>query len=511
MANISFIIGVVGNIVSILVFISPVGTFKRVVKKKSTENFKSIPYVATLLSTSLWTFYGVLKPGGLLVATVNGAGAVLQTIYVILFLIYAPKDTKIKTLKLVVAMDVAFLGAVVAVTLFVLHGSQRVLVVGFLCAGLTLGMYGSPMAAMRTVILTKSVEFMPFFLSFFLFLNGGVWTLYSVLVRDFFIGVPNAIGFVLGSVQLILYAAYRKEKPASAKQPSAEEEEEEEKGSAHLVEMGVYESSETQKEKSLTKGRSLPKPAVSRQLSLQRILKTYSLIPYDQIQTFARIVKRGSTEEFEGLPYVCTFLSSSLWTYYGVTKPGAYLIATVNSVGVLLELIYVTLFLIYAPPPSRARTGVFAAILDVGFLGAAVLVTRLAIHRTELRVTVIGLLCVGLTICMYGSPLAAMKTVITKRSVEYMPFFLSFFLFLNGGIWTFYSVLERDIFVGVPNGAGFVFGAAQLILYAIYKNAKGAKDYGNIEGLEEARRGLMQSSINEVNGEDGCSDKIAAP
>lgn len=42
------------------------------------------------------------------------------------------------------------------------------------------------------VIKSKSVEFMPFFLSFFLFLNGGVWSLYSVLVKDYYIAVSLA-------------------------------------------------------------------------------------------------------------------------------------------------------------------------------------------------------------------------------------------------------------------------------------------------------------------------------
>lgn len=41
----------------------------------------------------------------------------------------------------------------------------------------------------RMVIKTKSVEFMPFSLSFFLFLNGGVWSAYAALVKDYFIGV----------------------------------------------------------------------------------------------------------------------------------------------------------------------------------------------------------------------------------------------------------------------------------------------------------------------------------
>lgn len=43
------------------------------------------------------------------------------------------------------------------------------------------------------------------------------------------------------------------------------------------------------------------------------------------------------------------------------------------------------------------------------------------------------------------------KTVITTKSVEYMPFFLSFFLFLNGGVWAVYAIFDRDIFLGVNN------------------------------------------------------------
>ena len=41
----------------------------------------------------------------------------------------------------------------------------------------------------RTVVKTRSVEYMPFSLSFFLFLNGGIWSVYSLLVKDYFIGV----------------------------------------------------------------------------------------------------------------------------------------------------------------------------------------------------------------------------------------------------------------------------------------------------------------------------------
>ncbi|KAJ0977744.1 hypothetical protein J5N97_013218 [Dioscorea zingiberensis] len=277
MADLSFIVGIIGNVISILVFTSPIGTFKRVVKKKSTENFKWMPYATTLLSTSLWSFYGLLKPGALLVVTVNGIGTLLQAIYVVLYLIYAPKETRAKMAKVVGTMNIGFFGVVVLVTLLTIHGSLRLLVIGFLCAALTVGMYASPLAAMSMVIKTKSVEYMPFFLSFFLFLNAGVWTIYAVLVRDYFIGVPNAIGFILGTAQLILYMLYRRKS-----QPLKVIDKEEE-GSVHLVEIGEQkwdkDSKDASQQKHLSKGISLPKPSVSRQHSLNKIVKSLSLSP----------------------------------------------------------------------------------------------------------------------------------------------------------------------------------------------------------------------------------------
>lgn len=71
------------------------GTFWRIVKNRSTQEFESLPYVCTLLNSSLWTYYGIIKPGEILVATVNGFGAVAEVVYVALFLIYAPTKVKV--------------------------------------------------------------------------------------------------------------------------------------------------------------------------------------------------------------------------------------------------------------------------------------------------------------------------------------------------------------------------------------------------------------------------------
>ncbi|KAK4476710.1 hypothetical protein RD792_015870 [Penstemon davidsonii] len=277
-----------GNVISILMFASPIKTFNKVVRKKSTENYKGVPYITTLLSTCLWTFYGVLKPD-VLVVTVNGAGAALHVAFVILFLIYAPKTIRVKSIKLAGAVNVGFLGAVLIVTLVALGSSSRVSVVGFVCAGLTIGMYAAPLSAMRTVIRTKSIKYMPFFLSFLQFLNSGVWSAYALLIRDFYIGVPNVIGFVLSSAQLILITLYYKDKSSPELEEKMQmEEEEEEEGSAHLfkgnIQMQEYLDGNNDPSL-LSKGNSLPKPSVVRQYS-NNIMKTRSLSPYDLATNF---------------------------------------------------------------------------------------------------------------------------------------------------------------------------------------------------------------------------------
>ncbi|KAK4739312.1 hypothetical protein R3W88_003009 [Solanum pinnatisectum] len=209
METLPFIIGIIGNIISVFMFLAPVGTFRRIVQNKSTEDFDSLPYICTLLNSSLWTYYGIIKPGSYLVSTVNGFGAIAETIYIALFLKFADKKMRKNTGILAGILNVGILATILLLAQFILYGEMRINVIGFLSTCLNIIMYSSPLGVMKTVVRSKSVEFMPFLLSFFFFLNGGVWTLYAVLVSDWFLGVPNGIGWFLGAVQLVIYVIYR--------------------------------------------------------------------------------------------------------------------------------------------------------------------------------------------------------------------------------------------------------------------------------------------------------------
>ncbi|KAJ9172953.1 hypothetical protein P3X46_016138 [Hevea brasiliensis] len=221
---------------------------------------------------------------------------------------------------------------------------------------------------------------------------------------------------------------------------------------------------------------------------------TTGLVYLAPIKTFWRIVVNRSTEEFESDPYVWKLINAYFWVYYGILKPNSVLVATVNGFGAVLELIFVSLFLIFAPPRMRVKTAILFGVLDVVFPAGTVLITQLFLKRKG-QIDVAGFFCVCFSMAAYGSPLSAMKTVVTTKSVEYMPFLLSFFLFINGGVWTIYAVITSDWFIGLPNGTGFVLGTAQLILYAIYykRPQQLKKSSDNLEdGWEQER--LMPGS-----------------
>nr|WAJ59871.1 SWEET family protein 12 [Heracleum moellendorffii] len=201
--------GIFGDLTGLFLFLAPMITFKRILLNKSTEQFSGIPYVMTLLNCLLSAWYGLpfVSPNNILVSVVNGTGAVIELIYVLMFLIYAPKKEKRKIFGLLMIVLTLF-GTVALVSVLALHHNKRKVFCGFAAAIFSVIMYGSPLSVMRMVIKTRSVEYMPFFLSLCSFLCGTSWFIYGLLGKDPFVAVPNGFGSGLGILQLILYATY---------------------------------------------------------------------------------------------------------------------------------------------------------------------------------------------------------------------------------------------------------------------------------------------------------------
>ncbi|KAF3437249.1 hypothetical protein FNV43_RR20002 [Rhamnella rubrinervis] len=178
------IVGIIGNVISFGLFLSPVPTFYKIAKKKDVEEFKPDPYIATVLNCMFWVFYGMpfVRPDSILVVTINSIGLVLELIYLSIFFTYA-------------------------------RNNGWSLMVGIICDIFNIIMYTSPLTIMKKVITTKSVRYMPFYLSLTNFLNGSVWTAFALIKFDVYILVSNGLGAISGAVQLILYACYFRRTP----------------------------------------------------------------------------------------------------------------------------------------------------------------------------------------------------------------------------------------------------------------------------------------------------------
>ncbi|GAY54982.1 hypothetical protein CUMW_160920 [Citrus unshiu] len=160
-------VGIAGNIFAFGLFVSPVPTFRRIIRNHSTEEFSGLPYVYALLNCLITMWYGtpLVSADNILVTTVNSIGAAFQLVYIILFITYTEKDKK------------------------------------------------------NLVIQTKSVEFMPFYLSLSAFLMSTSFLAYGIMNWDPFIYVPNGIGTILGIVQLALYFNYKETSGEESRDP----------------------------------------------------------------------------------------------------------------------------------------------------------------------------------------------------------------------------------------------------------------------------------------------------
>ncbi|KAJ6953078.1 hypothetical protein NC652_004920 [Populus alba x Populus x berolinensis] len=208
-----FLFGISGNATALFLFLAPTITFRRIIRSKSTELFSGIPYVMTMLNCLLSAWCGLFSPlqllvfssncavlrflqqysglalegygmpfvskNNILVSTINGTGAAIEVIYVLTFIIYAPKKEKAKFIGLLTLVLTTFAG-VALVSLVVLQGKSREILCGFAAAIFSIIMYGSPLSIM----------------------------------------VPNGVGGGLGALQLILYFIYRNNK-GEAKKPGA--------------------------------------------------------------------------------------------------------------------------------------------------------------------------------------------------------------------------------------------------------------------------------------------------
>jgi solute carrier family 50 (sugar transporter) len=123
-------------------------TFYRIYKSKSTEGFQSVPYVVALFSAMLWIFYALIKSNETFLITINAAGCVIETVYVVMYFVYATKKGRMFTAKIMLLLNVGAFGAILLLTLLLFKGDKRVVMLGWICVGFSVSVFVAPLSIM---------------------------------------------------------------------------------------------------------------------------------------------------------------------------------------------------------------------------------------------------------------------------------------------------------------------------------------------------------------------------
>jgi len=139
--------GTAGNFFALGLFLSPIPTFSRITKNKSTEQFSGLPYIFALLNCLICTWYGLpfVSRNNILVTTVNGTGAIFQLFYISLYIVYSQKEARVKMVVLLSLVMAIFI-SIVLVTYEFMKQPLRKVFVGSLSVFSLVSMFASPLS-----------------------------------------------------------------------------------------------------------------------------------------------------------------------------------------------------------------------------------------------------------------------------------------------------------------------------------------------------------------------------
>jgi uncharacterized protein with PQ loop repeat len=206
---------------------APIPTMREIRAARSTLNFHVAPYASTLLNHSVNLWYAiVIADTPLRVHRV--IGIIAQLTYLSTYVRFAP-PIKAPLVRQWVLLPVVVLTALFVWLHILLPLAGRTDLyrphIAFAGAVTGIGLAASPLATVGEVLRTKDASSLPMHLCAMVFIQCSAWTIYGALRGDLSTFANNAVGVILGAVQLGLIYTYPSKRGARAYHHEKGEEE----------------------------------------------------------------------------------------------------------------------------------------------------------------------------------------------------------------------------------------------------------------------------------------------
>jgi len=198
-------VSVTATISTVINFLTGLQVIRGHSRKGTTGEASGLPFIAGALNCSVWLKYGLLI-NDTPMTYVNTIGTTLLTSYAFFFYVYSPYKTS------VLRQIIFAIGFFLTLCFYVDRMDEALgharYVLGLVGSSLAVSFYGSPLASLAHVIRSRSSDVLPFPIILSSFVVSGQWWLYGIILNDNFVKIPNCMGWVLASFQLLLFVYY---------------------------------------------------------------------------------------------------------------------------------------------------------------------------------------------------------------------------------------------------------------------------------------------------------------
>ncbi|VDL85204.1 unnamed protein product [Nippostrongylus brasiliensis] len=178
------------------------------------------------------------------------------------------------------------------------------------------------------------------------------------------------------------------------------------------------------------------------------------------------IMRRKTTKDISGVPFLMGLLGGSFWLRYGFLKEDSTMII-VNVVAVSLFFIYCLFYMAFSNPRCMFATKFALVASLIGAMCAWV--------QYRPNIDYLGLMCMTFNILNFGAPLAGLGVVLRKRCCDTLPLPMCVANLLVSSQWFLYGNIVRDAYIMAPNGIGMALAVLQLSLFVIFPRKENGK------------------------------------
>ncbi|XP_077968220.1 sugar transporter SWEET1-like [Styela clava] len=193
---------------TIAVFSTGIPQCLQMVKQESTNNVPFLPYLMTNFNNIAWILYSTLTKDSTLFI-VNAIGSILQTVNMVVYFRYSTSKVKEFQQTAVASLCISICW------IYISSSSDKAMatnIMGMLCTIITVLMFSSPLAEMKTVVEKKSTDSISFPLTVTTFFCTILWTLYGSMKKDPYIIIPNFLGLLTSLPRFYLFSKYKKKR-----------------------------------------------------------------------------------------------------------------------------------------------------------------------------------------------------------------------------------------------------------------------------------------------------------